>query len=397
MSGTFSLLGGAFARIHGYRIRVHALSLTGPQIAALRLQTLGVVNGRPDMTPRQVAERLLATQAQDFTASRWAIGCRADVDEPAVVAAFDRGEIVRSWPMRGTVHITLADDIGWLLDLTGVRALNPKTLLRRWTNLGIDEAFLERARDVAVTLLRGGGRATRSEFGEALMAAGVDVSGQVMYHVVWYLAQTGTIVLGPVRGSDHELVLLDEWVSTPRRLTREDSLRELVVRYLDSHGPASIDDMAWWSGLTKADLRAGIEAAGDGLARVGHAARGSELFITADTLVRYNPDPVPIRATTFALAPFDEHLLGYANREDVLSAEHLRAVDPMRNGVFRATIVHGGQVVAIWKATRRARGVQIDVTPLDRLSRAAVKGITTALDRWSVFRGQELLAVNVAD
>jgi hypothetical protein len=374
---------------------VHDLSLTGPQIAALRLQTLGIVNGHPNATPRQVAERLLATQAQDFTASRWAIGSRTEVSEPTVVAAFDRGDIVRSWPMRGTVHITLAEDIGWLLDLTGVRALNQKSLERRWDNLGIDQTLLERAREVAVTLLRDGGRATRAEFGTALTEAGIDVSGQVMYHVVWYLAQTGTIVLGPVRGNDHELVLLDDWVSAPRRLTRENALRELVVRYLDSHGPASIEDMAWWSGLTKGDLRAGVEAAGDALIRVGHAVRGSELLVTADVLDRHDPDPASIRKTTFALAPFDEHLLGYANREDVLKTEHLRAVDPMRNGVFRATIVHGGQVVAIWKATRRARGVHIDITPLNRLSAGALKGAKTALGRWSAFREYEILSVNV--
>ena len=67
----------------------------------------------------------------------------------------------------------------------------------------------------------------------------------------------------------------------------------------------------------------------------------------------------------------------------------------MRNGLFCATIVHGGQVAAIWKATRRMRGVQIDVTPLNRLSAAAAKGATAALGRWSAFRGQEILAVNV--
>jgi hypothetical protein len=67
----------------------------------------------------------------------------------------------------------------------------------------------------------------------------------------------------------------------------------------------------------------------------------------------------------------------------------------MRNGVFRATIVHGGQVVAIWKATRRARGVHIDITPLNRLSAGALKGAKTALGRWSAFREYEILSVNV--
>lgn len=372
---------------------MHALSLTGPQIAALRLQTLGVVGDHQDHSPRDVAHRLLALQGQDFTASRWAIGCRCAADEQAVIGAFDRGEIVRSWPMRGTVHVTLAEDIGWLLELAGVRVLNPKSLQRRWNILGIDEPFLERARGVVVSLLRGGGRVTRAEFGEALAAAGVDASGQKMYHVVWYLAQTGTIVLGPVRGNDHELVLLDEWVPAPRQPTREEALRELTVRYLDSHGPASLEDLAWWSGLTKGDLRAGVEAAGDALVRVEHAARGTDLLITAEALHRHDPDPAALRSSTFALAPFDEHLLGYANREDVLDAEHLRAVDPMRNGVFRATIVHGGRVVAIWKATRRSRGLDVVLTPLARLTATQATGANRALRRWAEFRGDSLHSV----
>lgn len=369
--------------------------LTGPQIAALRLQTLGIVAGEA-RTPVDVVRHLLALQAQDFTASRWVIGCRADgADEQAIFDAFDSGQIVRSWPMRGTVHVTMAEDMPWMLDLAGVRTLSPSTLRRRWQSLGIDEARLERSREIAVELLRGGRSATRPEFTQTLIDAGIETSGSTAYHTVWYLSQTKTLVHGPTRDGEPTLVLLDEWIPSPRVLGRDDALRELVTRYLGSHGPATVEDIVWWSGLTKGDIRRGIEAAGEELVPVTHATTGAALLMTAEARDRYDPDPKLVARQAFALTAFDEHLLGFANRDDVLDRALAPAIDPARNGMFRPTIVHGGRVVATWKATRRARGMQIDVTALTPLSAAALKRATAALDRWSTFRGQELLAVKL--
>jgi hypothetical protein len=124
-------------------------NLDAATVARLRMQALGLA-GRsvPDATPRGIVAHHLAMQAQDFAASRWAIGSRAlGLTEADVIAAYDRGDIVRSWPMRGTVHVTLAEDLPWMLDLMGVRALSG--VERRREQLGIDEPWLERARDVA--------------------------------------------------------------------------------------------------------------------------------------------------------------------------------------------------------------------------------------------------------
>jgi hypothetical protein len=374
------------------------VTLDARQVAALRLQTLGLlrVPRGTASRPVDVARHLLAAQAQDFAASRWALGSRTDCVEADIFAAYDRGEIVRSWPMRGTVHVTAAEDLPWLLELTGVRALAPAALRRRWANLGLDRATLERARRVAEERLRGGGRASRAELGDAFTGAGLDVAGQRMYHTVWYLAQTGTLVHGPTRDGEHQLVLLDEWITAPRRLGREDALGELVVRYLRSHGPATIDDLGWWSGLTRGDLRAGIESAGRDIVTVRHAETDAPLLLCAETLERHDSDPARVRRSTYALAPFDEHLLGYRRRDDVVDPAHARAVDPMRNGVFRATVVHGGRVVAIWRVTRRARGVVVSLVPLTKLTKAQVAGASRAIRDWAVFRSVDLIDVDLA-
>lgn len=348
--------------------------------------------GAPTTGVDDVVKRMLAIQGQEFAASRWAIGCRSpgavDAD---VIAAYDAGRIVRSWPMRGTVHVVCAQDLPWLLELTGVRALSPTVLAGRWQRLGLTRAILERAREAAVAFLSGGRRATRPELAAAMGEAGLAVAGELMYHVTWYLAHTGTLVQGPLIGNRHALVLMDEWISQPRRLSREAALVELVVRYLGAHGPATLEDMAWWSGLTKTDLRAGVAAAGAALETAVHAGTGDTLLMRSGTLDRHDPGSRPRARATVALAAFDEHLLGYRFRGDVLDPTHAGPINAGLNGMFPATIVRGGRVVGTWRVTRRATGVSVLVEPLIALSATARRDVERALARWSRFAGAPIL------
>ncbi|MDZ7780222.1 MAG: crosslink repair DNA glycosylase YcaQ family protein [Gemmatimonadota bacterium] len=130
-------------------------TFTTTEIARLRLQALGLAGPPVASDPTGVVAHHLAMQAQDFPASRWAVGSRLPGStEAAVLAAYDAGAIVRSWPMRGTVHVVAAPDLPWMLEHLSPRALTG--VKRRWDYLGIDQPFLERARDVAEELLRGG-------------------------------------------------------------------------------------------------------------------------------------------------------------------------------------------------------------------------------------------------
>lgn len=362
--------------------------ITRRQVARLRLQALGLVReGTVAATPSpvEVVCHHLAMQAQDWGASRWAIGSRSDAMVDAdVIAAYDAGEIVRSWPMRGTVHVVAAEDLPWMLELMGGRAL--AGVQRRWDLLGIDEPTLERAREVAVALLGGGRRASRAELLAAFAGAGLDLGGQRSYHAVWYLAQTGTLVSGPTRGGEQDLVLLDEWIPTPRVLGRDEALRELGVRYLGARGPATVEDLVHWTKLTKRDCRAAFDSSGADIVELQRD--GEAMFMLRERWEQHDPDLRRADQAVLALAPFDEHLLGYRRRADVLDAAHAERIVPGRNGVFRATIVAGSCVVATWKKTRREHHVALTVEPLGGAIRE--RPLAAALERYGRFIGSDI-------
>ena len=371
-------------------------SLTPDQVARLRLQSLGLTGaGRlgPEATPHDVVSHHLAMQGQDWPASRWAIGSRlaaagASATEADVAAAYNRGEIVRAWPMRGTVHAIAAEDLAWLNNLAGVRALNG--VARRWEYLGIDEPFLMRCGAAIAELLGDRVPRTRNQIAAELADGGLMLEGGIRYHAIWYLTQTGSLVLGPVdeESGDHAVVMQEHHlpVVSPREETELE--RGLAGRYLRSHGPAQVEDLVWWTGMTKTAIRRGIAALGDEV--VAFESGGRELLMLAERAAALDPDCAESASATLALAPFDEHLLGYKDRSDVLDPELAAAVDPARNGVFRATIVQDGRVVATWARKPLTRNVRITVTPIVRLNASKRKRIGAALEPWGAFAGREL-------
>jgi len=374
-----------------------SLALTSDQVARLRLQSLGLTGAGTlgaGATPHDVVRHHLAMQAQDWAGSRWAIGSRlAAAGAPGtvdtVVAAYNRGEIVRGWPMRGTVHAMAAEDLRWLNDLAGVRALSG--VARRWDILGIDEPFLERARAVITTILADGTPRTRDQLALAVADHGVAMDGGVRYHTIWYLTQTGSLILGPVdeASGDHAVVLQEQHLPAHDTAVEETELeRRVVERYLTAHGPAQLADLVWWTGMTKTALRRGVTALGDAI--VECESGGRTMLMLASRWDELDPDCADSASATLALAPFDEHLLGYADRSDVLSPNLAARVDPGRNGVFRATIVQDGRVIATWARKPLTHHVRITVSPFGKLTAAKRKRIAQALQPWGAFVGREL-------
>ncbi|WP_104192834.1 DNA glycosylase AlkZ-like family protein [Cryobacterium sp. Y82] len=189
-----------------------------------------------------VAERMLAVQAQDYPAAQWALGVRSPGttlhDVQAVISA---GEIVRSWPMRGTLHFVPARELGWMQNLTTPRLLaKTRTINER---LGLDWAVLERAREAAIAALTGQKQLSRAEFMAMLRATAISTEGQRGHHMIVHLARTGTLCWGRHVGTQQGL-LLDEWVPNPRRFERDEALGEFVYRYFLGHGPATLVDSA---------------------------------------------------------------------------------------------------------------------------------------------------------
>jgi len=310
--------------------------------------------------PVEVAEWFGALQAQDAASGHWSLGVRcAGATEQTVLDAFERGEVIRTWPMRGTIHVVPARDATWMLELMGPRAL--ASAPRRRENLGLSPRDVDRAAEALAAALRTARILTRAEAVAAIAGAGVDVTGQRAYHLLWHAAQVGLTCIGPQRGADQTFVLLADWAPEQLRLTRPDALVELFFRYVRSHGPVPLKDFAGWTGLTLTDARAA--AAGNEGRVVPLPTAAGELWASTELAERLLRDDLP-RHDVVALPGFDEFLLGYKDRALQLPPGALERVVPGGNGMFRATVVADGLAVATWKRTLRPGRVLVEVEPL---------------------------------
>ena len=332
-------------------------------VGRLRLAALGLVGPRA-ATAAGAARRLTAAQGQDLPGVLDALALRTDGGTPeAVRAAFDAGEIVRSWPMRGTYHVVAAEDLAWMLPLATARPLAAAAARR--PGLGLTDATVEAAREVALGALSGGRRLTRAQLVAVWAEAGLTAGGKALgggpaNHTVGVLAQTGTLCYGPfATAKEQALVLLDEWVPAPRRPEREEALTEWALRYFRSHGPASVADYARWTGLPMADVHAGVAGARPHLVEV------------ADGLLMDPSTPERLAAGReeadgeLLLPGFDEFVLGYRDRSHVVDDAGFERIVPGNNGIFRPTVVVRGRVVGTWARAGSGRTARVERSPFE--------------------------------
>lgn len=346
-----------------------ALNLNRLRLAAQRIEASEFT------TPTEVVRWMLALQVQDLPGAKWSIGLRAPgTTLREVDAALARGEIVRSWPMRGTLHLVPAEDIGWMVGLTSERTI--RSLARRYDELGLEPAAFKQAQDVAVAALEGGRALSRAAFFEKVEAAGISTAGQRGPHLLGHLHQLGTLVLGPMHGTGQNVVLHDEWVRSPRTLERDEALGEWVLRYFRSHGPATLKDFTWWTKLTARDAGIGLAIARDQLEETSVAGVG---YWMAPGL----PDRMSRRV--HALPGFDEYVLGYQDRGAALDPVHAPVVVPGNNGIFQPTIVANGRIVGTWRRKVTPAGITITPRPFTGLTPATLGALAKSVAAYGRF------------
>ena len=308
----------------------------------LRLAAQGLLGPGFESVPEAV-RTMTAMQAQDLQAALWAVGQRvpgARVDD--VRGALDRAEIVRSWPMRGTLHVMAPEDLKWVLAITSDRLI--RGMAGRHRELEIDARDVEASRDAALELVQGRS-ATRQQLFVAFEAAGQSTAGQRGIHLLAMLCQRAWLVQGPLAGNQQLIKAFDEWIPKSRELDRAEGIAELLLRYMLSHGPATERDFAWWSNTPLTEVRAALALVKDQL--VGLEFDGATYWLSPATAALLG-DGVPGQRTVLALPGFDEFLLGYTDRSLVLAPADADKVVPGGNGVFKKTIVSGGQVIGTW-------------------------------------------------
>lgn len=322
--------------------------MTNHEIAQLRLAQQHIHHQHP-LSSADVVRRLGAMQAQDYGQAVWGIGARIPGATLAQVEqAIADAHILRTWPQRGTIHFVPSADARWMLQLSAARMIAKDA--SRQAELGLSAEILARCENLAYDALAGRQQISRSGLLGIFQSAGIATHAGRGYHILWYLAHIGMICLGPTEAKEQTFVRLDEW-TTSRSLSRDEALSELARRYFTSRGPATLHDFAWWSGLTMADARAGLEAAQRDLRSMD--VEGNPYWLAQDAT------PVPNPPRLLLLCGFDEYLLGYKNRDAVLPLEHAHKICPGGNGVFFPMIVVDGQVVGVWKRSKKPKKVVI--------------------------------------
>jgi DNA glycosylase AlkZ-like len=346
-------------------------------VALLRLVAQRIA-GPPVDNPAGVVHWMTAMQAQDFSGALTSVALRTTSRlRLEVEAALTAGEVVRSWPMRGTLHLVAAEDLPWMLDLMASRVVAQSA--RRRAQLGLDSSTLAQAREIAQQALGGGVRLTRAELLACWDRAGLDTSSGRGYHLLGYLAQTGVLCLGPVAGREQSVVLIEDWVAEPRQMEREEALGELGRRYFCSHGPATVKDFTRWTNLVAADVRAAVAVARPELATLD--VDGAEYLMDPRTPELLDACRSAARGV-FLLPGFDEFILGYADRTAQLPAEFADRIVPGGNGMFKATVVSAGVVVGTWKRAGRASKESVEAAlfrPVSAELTAAIAAVSAGL------------------
>ncbi|GAB4521861.1 MAG: winged helix DNA-binding domain-containing protein [Anaerolineae bacterium] len=333
-------------------------------------------------TPEDVVGWMGAMQAQDYLQAVWAVGVRtqrgllADVEQ-----ALETGRIIRTWPMRGTIHFILPQEARWRLMLSAARMIAADQ--RRLHQLDLSVEIMAQCEAVFRAALEGGKRLTRSQMLDLLEHNGISAAKQRGYHILWYTAQIGVICLGPMEDKQQTFTLLDNWVQED--LTREEALGTLARRYFTSHGPATVHDLAWWAGITVTDARSGLEMVKTEFITEEVDGKTYWMHASANGI---NPDDDSARV--MLLPGFDEYFLGYKDRGAIISDEHMQKVVPGNNGVFKPMLVVDGEVVGLWQRTVKKKAVEVTLLPFNTLGAYEAEAVEAA-QGYAAFHGLPLV------
>jgi hypothetical protein len=357
------------------------------RLASQRLVPLESLKTASFKRAAQAVQWMGAVQAQEYAHARWAVGSRFAPDAAVTDAAFEQAlaqrKVVRSWVLRGTLHLAAAEDLRWLLALAAPALLTRTAAAYR--EAGLDEAAFRNILPAIRQCLEGGRQLTRVELFAALAQRRINTEGERGGRILYRAAQLGLICLGDLRGKQAAYTLLDEWLPPAPELPREDALKKLAQRYFSSHGPATLADFTWWSGLAAGEARAALEMTAPGLA---HALfEGCTVWWSKRTPAQAAGAPA-----VQLLAGFDEYVLGYTDRKAVIDTAHAgKLMTP--NGLFRPALLVGGRVAGTWKAEVKKGALTINMTPFASLPRGSAGALRLAAQRHAAFIGLPLAEV----
>jgi len=347
-------------------------------ISAIRLYNQQISMARHKSLPA-VAGFMGAMQAQDYTMAKWALGIRlpgcTDAD---VVQAVDKGQIIRTHILRPTWHFVAAKDIYWMLALTAPHIKS--SMKSRDKELELTPAIYSKSNKILTRLLNGHQHRDRLTIADALNKEGIITNENRLSHLLAGAELDGLICSGSINNNKQTYALLEERVPVKKSEAREDALALLAARFFESHGPATLQDFTWWSGLPVKDARQALEMIKKKF--IEEQVEGKSYWLRSDIQI-----PPPDKKQLFLLPAFDEFIVSYKDRSAVLIPEnHKKAVSI--NGIFRPVIILDGQAIGLWKKTLVKKDIVLEATCFDPEQKIPVPALHKAAKMLEHFTGQ---------
>jgi hypothetical protein len=327
-------------------------------------------------SPKELVSWMGAIQAQDLPMAIWAIGLRQEGSTDQMTrSAFDKGEIIRTHVLRPTWHLVAPEDIHWMLALTAPQV---RTRLRtRHNGLGFTEAVIEKCIKVINESLEKNNHLERGELAKELEKIGITNDNNRLAHVLLYAEIEGLICSGELKGNYQSYTLLERRAARPEGISREEALEMLASRYFKSHGPATIQDFTWWSGLKTTDARIALEMA---MSKLVPSAVGNKTYWSGPI----NTPAENFKDVVHLLPAYDEFLVSYSDRSAALP-EIYNNKTVSNNGIFRPVIVCNGQVTGLWKKSMKPGSVEVEASLFRAVNKNIKDRIVSAAGRFGNF------------
>lgn len=350
--------------------------MTTNEIAGYRLrnQSIDLPNAS---NPHDIISKFGAIQAQDYISAKWAIGLRMKHCSDAVIEQeFNKGNILRTHVLRPTWHFITPKDIKWLLMLSSARI---KTLCEYYNRLlGLDELTFKKSNALITDALQGNNHLTRNELAHILNHSGISTENPRLVYLLLRAELDGIICSGVRRKKQFTYALLEERAPQACTLTRDEALRKLALTYYSSHGPASLRDFIWWSGMTKTDAKLGLEM-----------IKKQLLFsVINDETYWYVPNVFPTYTApqkVYLLPNFDEYVVGYSNRTAIYDIDFNKKLDARQNVLFQHTIILNGRVIGTWKRKVNKKGITFIPKLFSPINPEKIELLKNAVDNYGKY------------
>ncbi len=337
--------------------------------------------------PAAVVQWLGAMQAQDYYASLWAIGMRVQksvkVRDTVIEQAIAERRIVRTWPMRGTLHWVAPGDARWMLRLLTPRIINGSA--GRYRQLELNEAVFSESRTIIEKALEGNKQLSRPELYQLLEQEGIRTHEQRGIHILGHLAMSGIICMGVKEGNQPTFVLLDEWLPAYPIPEGDEALAILTSRYFTSHGPATVYDFATWTGLKVSDARKGLELVSPAFEQI--VVDGQSYWSSVSSKEANHAEE---NDKVWLLPAFDEMLCGYKDKSAILYSADVKATI-LKNGIIRPILVIGHCAVGAWKRTIKKDQVLVEFSFFQKLSERDKQAIEEKVGGFGEFLEKEVV------